>query len=419
MADRAPQFDEVAYIQHAERLCAGQGFVDHHDVESNYWPVGYPALLSVGFCAFGSSQAVGIGLQIILLALTCMVTSMVGERSFGPRTGRTGALLLALYPNYIFFSTLMLSEPLGALLLVSMAGLLLAVNGHGRNYVVYAGGVGVLSGLLALVRPSFLLLPALMPLWCLIQKMDWRRTVLITLLVVVTALAVMSPWMIRNYNLTGELFEISSNGGLVFWGGNHPEALGGVVRPDSVVSDLGFGTAEYDGRLGYQLGMESIRSDIPATFRRSVQKISYFFAIETDGAMWNYKGLKDEGRGIPLAIFASLFYIAAMATAIFGLVHGLRSSSFGSWFLLLTGYSIAIVVAFEGDPRYHFPLIPFLLMYSALGIRCDLPARLNDFRHEGLRHMKSPAIVAWLFIMTVFSLLLVLNLWLKTEEGRF
>ena len=109
--------------------------------------------------------------------MICLQISRIGERSFGPRVGRTGALLLALYPNYIFYSTLLLTEPLCTLLLMSMADLLLRARDRETGLTGYAIGAGILAGLATLVRPSFLLLPALVPIWCFAQSMSWRRTI--------------------------------------------------------------------------------------------------------------------------------------------------------------------------------------------------------------------------------------------------
>ena len=418
MDERELRFDEVAYVSHAKSLNAGQGYVDHRGARSSFWPVGYPAFLALAYSTPGVDSSVGIGLQIILLTLICLVTSAIAERSFGARIGRTAALLLAIYPNYIFYSTLMLSEPLCTLLLVLMTGLLLQTSAAGRKGLAgYSVATGILAGLVALVRPGFLFLPVLLPFWGRAQKMGWRRIVILTLIVGLTSLLVMAPWMIRNYNVTGAWFEIASNGGLVFWGGNHPDALGGVLRPDAVYTDIGAWTAEYQSSLGYRLGIESILSDIPAALRRSVQKLSYFFAIETDGAMWNFKGLEDAGRGVLPVLFAGLAYIAVVMSGIFALMHGLGNKGFGYWFLLLSAYSIAIAVVFEADPRYHFPLMPFFMVYAAAGMISYIPASIRMNRGGQLRIIKDTKIIYWSAAMVVFFLLIVFNLWLKTQEG--
>jgi 4-amino-4-deoxy-L-arabinose transferase-like glycosyltransferase len=418
MSGRAPQFDEIAYVGQAERLCAGQGYVDSTGAPTDFWPVGYPAVLALAYCGFGVSMSAGVALQVLLLTLTILVISGIGESSFGRRIGRTGAFLLAVYPNYIFYSTLMLTEPLCALLLVSMAGLLLRITRDARGLVGYSVGTGILAGLAALVRPGFLFLPVLLPLWGRMQGLGWRKTMALTAIVTLASLMTLAPWMIRNYHVTGVKFEVASNGGLVFWGGNHPESLGGVVRPTTVKSDLHAGTPEYDSSLGYRLGLESIVSDFPATLRRTLQKMTYFLAIETDGAMWNFKGLKGAGKGILPVLLAGFAYFAAMAVALLALVHGLRNRAFGSWFLLLFAYSIAIAMVFEGDPRYHFPLIPFLLVYSAAGLTIELPALMKTYRRDFSGWAKDPKIVRWSVAMMAFLLIVGINLWLKVLEGR-
>ena len=418
MEGRTPLFDEVRYISHATHLCAGLGYVDEAGDASDFWPPGYPAVLALAYCAAGVHASVGIGLQILLLTLSCLLLSSIAERSFGARIGRTAALFLALYPNYIYYSTLMLTEPLCAVLLLSMTALLLRSLSAEKGQTRLAFGVGILSGLAALVRPSFLLLPVVIPFCCRLQNLGWGRTARVTFIVALASLMTLSPWMIRNHRLDGAWFEIASNGGLVFWSGNHPGALGGVYRPESVYSDLRFGTPQYDSGLGYRLGIESILSDIPATLRRSVQKLSYFVAIETDGAMWNYKGLEGAGRGLLPAVLASIAFIAAVACGLFALSRGFRNRAFGHWFLAICAYSMLIAVVFEGDPRYHFPLIPFLLVYAAAGVCSDVPDTWRRIRQGGLRNVVDVRTMLWLGALSLFLLLLVLNLWLKSLEGR-
>ncbi len=133
--------------------------------------------------------------------------------------------------------------------------------------------------------------------------------------------------------------------------------------------------------------------------------------------MWNFKGLEDAGRGAVPALVASSAYIAVFAIGIFTLMHGLQNRAFGHWFLLLSAYSIAVSIAFEADPRYHFSLIPFLLIYTAAGMISHIPESLKTFRGGRLSIMKNPKIVYWSASMAIFFLLIGFNLWLKTQEG--
>lgn len=74
--------------------------------------------------------------------------------------------------------------------------------------------------------------------------------------------------------------------------------------------------------------------------------MSYFFALETDGVLWNLKGLAQPPPAICFAVL--------------GLTYMPLTCPLASLFLLLTGYLVLVAVVFIGDPRYHFALIPFI-----------------------------------------------------------
>jgi len=124
MMDRTPQFDEVEYMEFATRLAAGEGYVDESGRPVAFWPVGYPAVLSLVFRLAGPSPVAGVGLQVALGVATCLLLSIVGSRVLGPGPGRLAGLLLAIYPTHVMYSTLHLTEPLFMLLLLGVASCL-------------------------------------------------------------------------------------------------------------------------------------------------------------------------------------------------------------------------------------------------------------------------------------------------------
>ena len=200
MVDRSPMFDEVEYLELAEGLAAGEGYVDPSGNRVAYWPVGYPALLSLAFRVLGSSTAVAVGLQIALGVGTCLLLSVVGSRALTPAIGRVAGLLLALYPTHVFYSSLHLTEPLFAFLLLGAVGCLL---GERASKTAWQIGAGLLLGLAALTRPLIVLLPLLLP-WALRPATrSRRRALLATAVIVVSMGVVVTPWIWRNHQLTG------------------------------------------------------------------------------------------------------------------------------------------------------------------------------------------------------------------------
>lgn len=415
MLEREPRFDELGYVGHAERLYAGQGYVDEAGQPSDFWPVGFPLVLAATYGLFGSHPTTAVGLQIIIGTLTCVLVSTIGERVLGRSIGRVAALVMALYPTHVFYGTLLLTEPLFTLLLLASCALLLWSL---RSGVAGAIAAGAVLGAAILTRPVLLLLPGLVPLWYAANGIRLRRALLLGGLVSCAALAVVSPWLARNHHLSGTWTDVSSTGGYNFLIGNDRAAFGGYAHAADLKERLRAG-AGYDWSRGYRLGWEAVRAAPVAAARRALQKISYFFALETDGVLWNLKGLR---APVPLAATATLLVLANVAyvLVVSGCLLGMLSPSphraATTLFLVVSSYVLLMTVVFVGDPRYHFPLVPFAALMFGKALLYDGP-ELRD----GLRRGEPAArrrLTQWTILNAAFVLLLLGNLWLKHLEAQ-
>lgn len=412
---RSPQFDELAYLNHAARLCAGAGYVNDAGLADNFWPAGFPFALAALSCVADDPYRASIGLQIVIGALTCVAISLLGERLFGAAVGRLAGLSLAVYPTHVFYATLALTEPLSTLLLVTAGAILLW---NSRSGAIAAVMAGALLGLVSLTRPTFLALPVVLPLWHMMNGVHVRRAIGLGALCVCGAICVLSPWLARNYRELGTWTEVSSTGGYNFLLGNGPTALGGY-RGEPNIADLLSENGRLDGSRGYQIGLDAIRQDPLAAIQRLPQKLSYFFALETDGVLWNLKGVPTP---TPLVITLLLLAVANVAYLLVssGCLLALTARSrdpdrpFRALFILLSGYLVLMALVFVGDPRYHYALIPFAALLFAKALLVDAPdlrARLLAGDATAWRQMKR-----WMALNAVLLALVLVNLWLKYQE---
>jgi 4-amino-4-deoxy-L-arabinose transferase-like glycosyltransferase len=412
MQDRMPvRGDETAYIGHAERLAGGLGYVTSDGRPTAYWPVGYPAVLSLTYRVFGNGLHVGIVLQGLAGVLTCVLVSLIGTRAHGPLVGRTAALGLAIYPTHVFYTTLHLAEPLAALF-VAVATWLVVPATSGAA----ALGGGVALGIAALFRPVLVALPAALPFGLARRSQRLRARLVPVTLVTLGMVVTVGPWIVRNRQAFGS-WTLSTTGGLNFWMGSYPGAFGGYRHDVSVIDSMRVNGQLVESR-GYRLGLQSI-ADAPARAAlRTVQKLSYFFALETDGALWNIKGLPDAPpRAVTLFLvgIAGLGWVAVVVLAIPALLVA-PGDALGRWLVLLTAYQAGMAMIFVGDPRYHFGLVPIAMILAARGLVEWVPRfRAADLRRDaGLRRLGW----RWMAIVLVFFVLLAGNLLLKVQEAR-
>src|SRR5262249_48633802 len=136
--------------------------------------------------------------NVALAAATVVVTYAIGSALGRPAVGLVGAAILALFPGWVLFAPLLLSESL--FLLLSCVALWLFVRLDARS----GGGAaawlrrGVLLGVTSLVRGvGCFLLPvfASARLW---EGASWRRTGRLALAGAAGIVVALVPWTVRN-----------------------------------------------------------------------------------------------------------------------------------------------------------------------------------------------------------------------------
>ncbi len=415
LGSREPRFDEVNYIARAERLAQGQGYVDARGRPETYWPVGYPALLAAGYAVAGRSRLTGVLLQLGLGVATCALVFAVGKSAFGSRVGRAAAVLMAVYPTHVFYTTLHLTEPLFTVLLAAVVAFLLKSGDRAPGVEIVTG---VVIGLAALVRPLIVMLPLALPIWYWSQGLRTRSILMRTALVGCCTLGVLSPWLVRNHGITGQWFLISTTGAHNFWMGNHPGAFGGYAYRREIDEQLRVGS-ERDFSRGYRLGLKAIADSPLRALLRSLQKVTYFLALETDGVLWNLKGFEaPPASAVTLVLLAAAngAYLFVIGFAVLGLMCTRLTHPASSLFLVISGYLVLIAAVFVGDPRYHYALVPIATIFTAKAAVDDWPALLRDLKLR--KPVARKKLVGWASVVAVLAMFMMANFTIKEIEFR-
>ena len=144
-----PIVDAGAYNELARALAEGTPMSEHF-----FWqPFFYPAFLSLLHALSGSSIVFARVIQLLLGALTCVLTYRLGELAFDRRTGVLAAIITALYGPLIFFEAELLATGWAAFWAVVLVLLVLRVRvtkGLGSCFLL-----GICGALSVLTRPTF------------------------------------------------------------------------------------------------------------------------------------------------------------------------------------------------------------------------------------------------------------------------
>ena len=185
-------------------------------------PPGYPYFLALNYFLSGGSYLAPRIAQMMLGLLSCALVYLLGRVLYGRLVATCGALLTSIYWGFIYFE----GELQPPALLVFLSLLLMHALRFWAVRTTYPRGVavGLLTGLLALVRPNVLLFLPVLLIWCwwILHRTNAARRLPLTAAVVIagTALAI-APATIRNYAVSREFVPISTNAGINLYIGNN------------------------------------------------------------------------------------------------------------------------------------------------------------------------------------------------------
>lgn len=370
-----PSSDAGWYFARAVTIST-EGAFSESGIATAYWPVGYPAFLGLLFFITGPSLFVAQIANLALAACSFWLLYFLARRLFRSELiARCGVLLLTVYPNNIAYVPLTLSETLYTFLLLS-ACIILLFNYSWRICIL----IGIIFGLATLVKTQTILLAPALVFLAYCKKWSFKDISIATfrtMAIFVVVLAVVAPWTYRNYIVFEHFILVSTNGGMSLLSGNNPSVVGDYSRDysdaDPLFKQVDFSVMDQVAadRRARTLAIEWIK-DNPGTFLGLIPKKFFRFWVPDGEAEWQYQ------RGTPwydqytiwfrlVRILNQVFYIVILiffAVSIWKIFKEKPASP------LYIGPTIAVFftllsLVFSGQSRYHFPVMPFIMIYAA------------------------------------------------------
>jgi 4-amino-4-deoxy-L-arabinose transferase-like glycosyltransferase len=367
-----PNSDAAWYYNRAVELASSWTYHEK-GVPTAYWPVGYPAFLALIFSMSGPSVLAGQLANLVLAAGSFLLAYAVTKQLLNDElSARLAVLLLTVYPNNIAYVPVLLTESLYLFLLLLATWLFFRTPS-----LLGVLATGVVLGLCTLVKAqsilfAFLLIP--IGLWLWGRSVSRTRALLFAALIPVAAVLTVLPWSFRNVSTFGSFVLISTNGGMTLLSGNNPSARGDHTPDDSLVAQARFSVADQleADRRARALALQWIRNNPVQALALAPMKVWRLWSRDGE-AEWAYQ------EGTPSYERYSIVFrmIRVLNQAYYGLVLLAAGAGiyllahFGPhrpapWFGVLVGIFITgIAVLFSGQSRFHFPAMPFLMMYAA------------------------------------------------------
>jgi 4-amino-4-deoxy-L-arabinose transferase-like glycosyltransferase len=367
----APYSDQSVYHYEAEMLAQGRGYIDLDGNPTNFYPVGYPALLGASYAIFGARYVVAYGLNLVLAVVAITGAYRLGELLFGARAGKLAALLIAVHPTFILLTTAMASENPFCAALPWALWLLARLSREPRaSWLAPAAGVAV--ALMTYVRPPALLLLSCPAVFGLLARKPVRararQWVTDSLVAGVVALAVLAPWGLRNKRDFDRFSFTSFNAGINLYLGNSPGSNGEWQEEVPLeTEDL---PQPQSNVVFSKLAREYIVTHPGRYVALSFNRLFHTMRSDTIAPVWDRVGITRRlGKRaiVPLKIVCSLFHWAlllGLAATLWrvGRKHLTDADRQLAWVAALTAAPFILIV---GGNRYMLPLMTLVCVWTA------------------------------------------------------
>lgn len=364
----------------ATNLLAGRGFVfPHHGVEFRAYVVPvFPLYCAALHWLGGPSLWLYFGAQLAAAGLVSGLCYVLAKRMVPEQVAALVGLAAALEPGLVVYQSYKV-DPLTLCQLLGLGAVWLIVREPGAPSIASCAAAGALLGLAMMTRPDLVALGVLLLSVMARSAGDRRRVRVGTVALVAAALAVMSPWFVRNYRVFDRFKPFSTMSAELLWFGNNPESIGSSLasdkramyahappelraRVENAASELEMEQAFREAAVGY------FRRSPGASLVRSARKFLYFWWFTpTFGTL--YSGWLPSG--------ATIFYMSLHATLLALFLLGLwrlrRETDRDRLAIAAAGVGVPLALAcihavYYVEGRHRVLAMPFILLIAAPGL---------------------------------------------------
>jgi 4-amino-4-deoxy-L-arabinose transferase-like glycosyltransferase len=355
-------------------IALGQGFSNPYGGStgpSAWEPPLYPYLIGEVFKIFGvytnASAWVLLSINSLLASLTTIPVFLIANRTFGSRVANWSVLAWALNPYVWYWSIHWIWDTTFSPLMLSLIFLLSLVMEQRTDWSAWIlfGALWAVGGLANPAMFAFLPFCGLWIWWGRHHRgLSSLSGVLLSSFVF---FLVLSPWLIRNYEVFGRFVFIRDDFGLQFRLGNNKFADGMLIatlQPN--LNQPEFEKFQRMGELAYEadcrrLAFDWIREH-PGRFAVISMKRFFYY--------WN--GVPRPTGSLAPWDFRSSLFLASSVLAIWGLVRAVRQKRPRAWLFagLVLTYPTVYYFVFP-HARYRHPIEPELFILAVF-LLCEV-----------------------------------------------
>ncbi len=200
------QYDELA-----RALARGEPF-GTTDV-----PWGYAYFVALFYRLLPNVPWAAVTAQVVINASVPWLLYRLSAPAIGHRIAALASWIVAVFSFNTIYASTQTSDSICTVLF--LLGLLCFVRAHKTSGIQWYAAAGALAGITPQFRPNMILLPVLVIVGYVFYPRPARRRLLQCAVFMLAMIAMLMPWIIRNYRYTGMIQPTSTHSGIQLWYG--------------------------------------------------------------------------------------------------------------------------------------------------------------------------------------------------------
>ena len=344
--------DELRFLEEGYSLVKGLGLQADGKLGHDMPLTGLVIAASL-FLSGESVFAVKLVMVVISTLTIAVVARLCFEISKQNRSALIAAAICSIYPFFIFYSARILSETIFLFFMTLFFWALIRQSGG-------AAWQGALAGLMHLTRPVFLYFLPIIWVW---QYFFQRLPIKNIAFGIVIMTLVISPWIVRNYVVFGEIVIGTASSGHILWEGNNPwNTTGGVSGTfDDTQTWLDVvpgGMSELaEDQWKKSEAIAFIKEEPTQFLKNGFLKLKRFWSLwpnSGDHQHWLYK------------LVSVLSFGSVLLLSVVGAVVLKKHRKEVILICAAVGYLTALHALILGSIRYRLPLEPLLIVLASI-----------------------------------------------------
>lgn len=384
-------FDAHDYDRHARSIASGHGYPRALRPSSSptaFRPPAFPYFLALVYKVHVGWNSGRIAQAIIGTALVTLIGA-IAYQLLGAASALAALAIAAIYPPFVVLGTTLLSEPL--FIVCELAALLAALRSRGSPHRLrWAAGAGALGGMAWLTRDTGAVVIAAVALvaWTGGPRFS-RRALAAPSIVVLCALAVISPWTVRNALVMHAFLPVSDEAGYTLAGTYNATSAASRTDPASWIpaqQDPAYAPLIYGAKSEVDIADKMRRAAVNYASRHPlyVPEVGLYNGLRMlylDGALGvdsTTVGVIDFQSEEDVSVGVAYLAIAGFAVVLFLAIAAVAGKAARRMPRIV--WSMPVLLACLGaftsaGNRYRAPIDPFLIILAAAAVAPVIEAR--------------------------------------------